>query len=98
MAARGGRTDLHDDWGERNRRKAAVKAHIEAHGMWCPGYQVPPHPSLDLCADHVVSVAAGGAPDGPLAVLCRPCNSRKGKGTRQADSLPSVRSRDWFTP
>lgn len=94
----GSRQDLHGDWTERNRRKAAVRAHIEAHGMVCPGYLKPAHPSLDLCADHVHSVALGGSPSGPLAVLCRSCNSRKGKGDREPGRmpLPAVRSRDWF--
>lgn len=94
---RGGRKDLHGDWTERNRRQAVVKAHIEAHGMWCPGYHVPAHPSLDLCADHVVGVGAGGDPGGALGVLCRSCNSRRGKGDKDSSVwVPSVRSRDWL--
>lgn len=63
---------------ERARRAAAVARHVEVHGWWCPGWGVPPHASQDLTADHVVSVAAGGREDGELAVLCRPCNGRKG--------------------
>ena len=50
------------------------------HGDWCPGYGRDPHPASDLTADHVVPLAAGGAPldRGNLAVLCRSCNSTKG--------------------
>jgi 5-methylcytosine-specific restriction protein A len=62
---------------ERKRRAEAVAAHRHINGSWCPGYGVPAHPSADLTADHVVAVANGGAPDGPLMVLCRSCNGRK---------------------
>lgn len=93
---RGGRTDLHGDRAERERRRATVQAHIETHGMWCPGYHVPAHASLDLCADHVVGVGVGGDPSGALGVLCRSCNSRKGKGESEPTHVPAVRSRDWF--
>ena len=50
------------------------------HGNWCPGYQRPAHPAADLSVDHVVPLAAGGAPFdiGNCAVLCRSCNSTKG--------------------
>jgi 5-methylcytosine-specific restriction endonuclease McrA len=50
------------------------------HGDWCPGYQRPAHPAADLTVDHVVPLAAGGAPFdvGNTAVLCRSCNSTKG--------------------
>ena len=43
------------------------------HGNWCPGYQRDAHPASDLTADHVVPVAAGGAPldIGNCAVLCQ---------------------------
>ena len=52
------------------------------HGNWCPGYQRKPHPASDLTVDHVVPLAAGGAPldIGNCAVLCRSCNSTKGAG------------------
>ncbi|GLY55203.1 HNH endonuclease [Lentzea sp. NBRC 102530] len=63
---------------ERQRRAAAVDAHVAEHGPWCPGWSVPAHESDDLTADHVDPVAAGGAEDGPLGVLCRTCNGRKG--------------------
>jgi 5-methylcytosine-specific restriction endonuclease McrA len=66
------------DWTEINRRRAAVKAHVAEHGWTCPGYGRPSHPSHDLTADHVTAIARGGRPDGPLAVLCRECNGRKG--------------------
>lgn len=66
------------DGAERDRRAAAVAEHIALHGYWCPGWNVPEHQSADLTADHVHAVAAGGREDGPLAVLCRTCNGRKG--------------------
>jgi 5-methylcytosine-specific restriction protein A len=50
------------------------------HGNWCPGYQRDAHPAGDLTVDHVMPLAAGGAPFdiGNCAVLCRSCNSTKG--------------------
>ncbi len=50
------------------------------HGDWCHGYQRSSHPAADLTGDHVVPLAAGGAPFdiGNCAVLCRSCNSTKG--------------------
>lgn len=64
---------------ERWRRAAAVAAHREQHGDWCPGWgRRPAHPSADLTADHEDAVAAGGHAHGPLQVLCRACNSAKG--------------------
>lgn len=62
---------------EKQRRAAAVQAWRETHGDWCPGWGRPAHPSTDLTADHVHAVAAGGAEDGPLGVLCRACNGAK---------------------
>jgi len=52
-------------------------------GNWCPGYRRPAHPAADLTVDHVVPLAAGGAPFdfGNTAVLCRSCNSTKGAST-----------------
>lgn len=66
------------DWTERRRRAAAVTEHRRRHGSWCPGWQRPAHAALDLTADHVVAVAAGGDPRGELIVRCRSCNSAKG--------------------
>lgn len=63
---------------ETQRRADTVAAHRATHGDWCPGWRRPPHPSTDLTADHVTEVALGGAEAGPLTVLCRTCNSRKG--------------------
>jgi 5-methylcytosine-specific restriction protein A len=53
------------------------------HGNWCPGYGRPAHRAADLTVDHVVPLAAGGAPYdiGNTAVLCRSCNSTKGAST-----------------
>jgi hypothetical protein len=41
------------------------------------------HAASDLTVDHVVPLAAGGAPfdNGNTAVLCRSCNSTKGAST-----------------
>ena len=54
------------------------------HGNWCPGYGRDAHPASDLTVDHVVPLAAGGAPldIGNCAVLCRSCNSTKGASDR----------------
>lgn len=65
---------------ELTRRAAAVSAWRAGYGDVCPGWQREPHASTDLTADHRVAVANGGAEDGPLDVLCRSCNSRKGSG------------------
>jgi len=60
-----------------------IRAWRGEHGDWCPGYQRPAHPASDLTVDHVVPLAAGGAPFdiGNTAVLCRSCNSTKGATT-----------------
>jgi 5-methylcytosine-specific restriction enzyme A len=78
-------------WAERNRRARAVDAHRAQHGNWCPGYQVPAHASDQLTADHLTPIALGGAPDGPLGVLCVSCNARKGARVRQG---PNAATRD----
>lgn len=64
-------------WTEQRRRAEAVQAWTLVYGYWCPGWRREPHPSTDLTADHIHAVAAGGREDGPLAVLCRSCNSAK---------------------
>ena len=53
------------------------------HGNWCPGYQRLAHPAADLTVDHVVPLAAGGAPFdiANTQVLCRSCNSTTGAST-----------------
>lgn len=74
-------TTLTRTWTEQQRRAATVRAHIEQHGYWCPGFQRSPHPVTSpniLTADHIEAVGAGGAGGGPLQVLCRECNGRKG--------------------
>ena len=50
------------------------------HGNWCPGYGRAAHRASDLTVDHVVPLAAGGAPFdvANTGVLCRSCNSTKG--------------------
>lgn len=67
-------------WAERRRRKAAVDAHRAEFGDVCPGWGRAPHVVVRpnrLSADHVVSVARGGAEGGPLQVICVRCNSSK---------------------
>ena len=61
----------------RTRRAAAVAAWREEVGDICPGYNRKPHASSDLTADHITPRSKGGHEDGPLAILCRSCNSRK---------------------
>lgn len=58
--------------------RAAIAAHIEAHGYSCPGWGVPPHPARDLTGDHPTALKNGGAPlPETINILCRSCNSRK---------------------
>lgn len=61
---------------ERQRMAHAVAQWVKTHGFACPGYRRAPHASRDLTADHVVPVAHGGT-GGPLAVLCRACNTAR---------------------
>jgi 5-methylcytosine-specific restriction protein A len=63
-------------YAEEKRRKATVQVWIAANGYSCPGWGVPPHPSRDLTADHVVPRYWGGEA-GLLRVLCRGCNTRR---------------------
>jgi 5-methylcytosine-specific restriction protein A len=66
-------------YAERQRRRRVVAAHIATFGNICPGYNREPHEAGDLTADHLLPRVAHGD-DGPLAVLCRGCNARKGMG------------------
>lgn len=60
---------------------ATVAAWRAQHGDWCPGDNThPPHPTTDLTADHITPISQGGA-GGPLRVLCRAANSRRGDNT-----------------
>lgn len=93
----GARHDLHSSRAEINRRAATVRAHVDAYGWVCPGWDCAAHVATDLTADHVIPVGMGGDPAGPLRVLCRTCNGRKGNRTSSAVNVPSVRSRDWLT-
>ncbi len=61
----------------RKRSKRDIAEHVARHGWWCPGYDVPAHPSRDLTDDHVDPLALGGALLGATQVLCRGCNTRK---------------------
>ena len=54
----------------------AVAGWRATHGDWCPGWRRPGHPATDLTAEH------GPNPVGSRrvhTVLCRSCNSRKGR-------------------
>jgi 5-methylcytosine-specific restriction enzyme A len=64
-------------YAEKQRRKAVVAAHVAKYGWVCPGYGRMLHPSRDLCADHLIP-RVGGGEYGPLGVLCRSCNARRG--------------------
>lgn len=92
------RPALHNNWRERQRRRATVQAWRTEHGDWCPGWQTPPHdvqPPHILTADHLYPVGVGGAEDGPLTVLCNSCNSRKRDGRRTQPRAKQIRSREW---
>lgn len=81
------RPDLNDQ-GERVRRQQAIDAHVQQHGLRCPGWPEggrKPHlvsSRRELSADHEQAVAAGGDPHGKLVVRCIPCNSAKGARQR----------------
>jgi 5-methylcytosine-specific restriction enzyme A len=64
-------------YAEQERRKRAVAEWVELNGWVCPGFETPPHPSLDLTADHIVEVAVNRNEGGELQVLCQACNTRK---------------------
>lgn len=66
---------------EQQRRAETVTRHKAMLGDWCPGWHRPPHASGDLTADHPIPVAAGGAEDAELEVLCRSCNGAKQAST-----------------
>ena len=70
------------------------------HGSWCPGYQRDAHPAADLTVDHVVPLAAGGAPFdiGNGAVLCRSCNATKGAITVVGDNARRIWIARWPRP
>lgn len=58
--------------------REAREAHVRRYGLVCPGWKVPQHRVAafrDLTADHVIA----GRLDGGVVVLCRSCNSRKGR-------------------
>ena len=88
---RGSPTERGYDAAYQRRRRDLLQLWVSEHGWVCPGYDVRPHPSRDLTADHVIPMAQGGK-DGPLAVLCRSCNSRRGQaqqhGTMKASREP----------
>jgi len=73
---------------------AQIKAAwVAEHGYTCPGFEMPAHPVTPgpyaLTVDHVVPKSQGGSDDPTnLAVLCKPCQGRKGRretpGRRQS--------------
>jgi ribosomal protein S27AE len=69
---------------ERRRRKAAVDAFLAEHGHTLPnGDVIARCPECGevrarFIADHVTSIAEGGAEDGPLRVHCARCSGRQG--------------------
>lgn len=67
---------------EEYRRHRLIRQHVALYGWMCPGYNRPWHPSTDLTADHLVPVARGVNEEGPIRVLCRSCNGRRGAGGR----------------
>src|SRR5699024_2414916 len=72
---------------EQTRRKQVVAAHVALHGYVCPGWECPPHPSMDLTADHITSYKQSTSENGSLQVLCRVCNGRKGSKSGRAGGL-----------
>jgi 5-methylcytosine-specific restriction protein A len=62
------------------------------HGDWCPGYHRPARRAADLTVDHVVPLAAGGAPFdiANTSVLCRSFNSTKGASTGRGLRAPET--------
>ncbi len=72
-------------WQRLSRR--VLRAWRGQHGGWCPGYQRDAHAASDLTVDHIVPLAAGGAPFdiGNCTVLCRSC-TEKGCSTASAPS------------
>jgi 5-methylcytosine-specific restriction enzyme A len=68
-AARG--TTAQRGYGAAHQRRA--HAAIAAQ-PWCSNCGA----TTDLTADHITPLARGGDPLGPIRVLCRRCNSRRG--------------------
>jgi 5-methylcytosine-specific restriction protein A len=62
-------------YGAEHQRRA--RAAIAAQ-PWCSNCGA----TTDLTADHITPIAVGGDPLGPLRVLCRRCNSSRGRGLR----------------
>jgi 5-methylcytosine-specific restriction endonuclease McrA len=77
------RNGVYDDPRWRRLSKRLREEHVRAHGWWCPGWKRTAHASRDLTADHIVSVADGGALLDPanVRILCRSCNGRRGLGS-----------------
>lgn len=69
----------------RKLRKQVISAWVAEHGLVCPGWRKPPHPTMTFAVDHIVPLFAGGAPmdRANLRALCKSCNSRKSLHDRQ---------------
>jgi 5-methylcytosine-specific restriction endonuclease McrA len=84
---------LYDTWAWQRLSTRVIGRHRGQYGNQCPGYGRKAHPARDLTVDHVVPLAAGGAPldIANSAVLCRSCISTK--GASEADrGYPHARS------
>ncbi len=89
-------------------RARVLKHHRQTVGPVCPGWQREAHPATDLTADHVIPLAAGGAPLDPdnVGVLCRSCGSRKGSTieaegrgrTKDGSAAPTTASPVFLAP
>jgi hypothetical protein len=64
---------------ERSLCRKVVAEWIATYGYVCPGYGRTSHYATDLSADHIEPVGNGGDPMGPMTVLCKSCNSRRGQ-------------------
>lgn len=63
--------------------RQTIEAHVATYGWVCPGYGVPAHPVAPggLTGDHVLPRSTHPElvhEPSNYAVLCRPCNGRKG--------------------
>jgi 5-methylcytosine-specific restriction protein A len=66
----------------------AIAVHVRVYGHTCPGWGVPAHFTADLTGDHVIPVALGGLTSrANVQILCRACNSRKGRQPATREQL-----------
>lgn len=68
--------------------RQAIEVHVRIHGWTCPGWGTPAHHSSDLTGDHELPLALGGrTTKANVQILCRGCNSRKGRQPGQRTQL-----------